>query len=68
MLKFSIDNILNPAYKIQMGDKSRIEITETDLTVREYKKGVGFSMNYILYILKKHLTITKHKLKEQVLI
>ncbi|MCC9061975.1 TonB-dependent receptor [Flavobacterium piscisymbiosum] len=44
-VKLSIDNILNPAYKIQMGDKSRIEITETDLTVREYKKGVGFSMN-----------------------
>ncbi|MDQ6471494.1 TonB-dependent receptor [Flavobacterium sp. LHD-80] len=44
-VKLSVDNILNPAYKIEMGDKSRIPITESDLTVREYKKGVGFSMN-----------------------
>ncbi|RZJ52595.1 MAG: TonB-dependent receptor [Flavobacterium sp.] len=44
-VKLSVDNILNPAYKIEMGDKSRIDITESDLTVREYKKGVGFSMN-----------------------
>jgi hypothetical protein len=28
-----------------MGGNSRIPITESDLTVREYKKGVGFSMN-----------------------
>ncbi|MEO6175541.1 MAG: TonB-dependent receptor [Flavobacterium circumlabens] len=44
-VKLSVDNLLNPAYKIEMGDKSRIEITESDLTVKEYKKGVGFSMN-----------------------
>ncbi|TDO98558.1 TonB-dependent receptor [Flavobacterium sp. 245] len=44
-VKLSVDNLLNPAYKIEMGDKSRIPITESDLTVREYKKGVGFSMN-----------------------
>ncbi|SEP16670.1 TonB-dependent receptor [Flavobacterium sp. CF108] len=44
-VKLSVDNLLNPAYKIEMGEKSRLEITESDLTVREYKKGVGFSMN-----------------------
>ncbi|WP_417939340.1 TonB-dependent receptor domain-containing protein [Flavobacterium sp. RS13.1] len=44
-VKLSVDNILNPSYKIEMGEKSRLEITERDLTVREYKKGVGFSMN-----------------------
>ena len=44
-VKLSVDNILNPSYKIEMGQNSRIEITESDLTVREYKKGVGFSMN-----------------------
>lgn len=44
-VKFSADNLLNPSYKIEMGEKSRIQITESDLTVREYKKGVGFSVN-----------------------
>jgi hypothetical protein len=44
-VKFSADNLLNPSYKIEMGEKSRIKITENDLTIKEYKKGVGFSMN-----------------------
>ncbi|WP_428231156.1 TonB-dependent receptor domain-containing protein [Flavobacterium sp.] len=44
-VKLSVDNLLNPSYKIQMGENSRIPITESDLTVREYKKGIGFSMN-----------------------
>ncbi|MFH6993145.1 TonB-dependent receptor domain-containing protein [Flavobacterium sp. FlaQc-48] len=44
-VKLSVDNLLNPSYKIEMGANSRIPITESDLTVREYKKGVGFSMN-----------------------
>lgn len=44
-VKVSVDNILNPKYKIEMGDKSRIKINESDLTVRDYKKGVGFSLN-----------------------
>jgi TonB-dependent receptor len=44
-VKLSVDNILNPSYKIEMGENSRIPIIESDLTVREYKKGVGFSMN-----------------------
>lgn len=44
-LKFSIDNILNPYYKIEMGDKSRTTISEKDLTIRDFQKGVGFSFN-----------------------
>jgi TonB-dependent receptor len=44
-IKLSVDNILNPYYKIEMGGNSRIQITENDLTVRDFKRGVGFSMN-----------------------
>jgi hypothetical protein len=44
-VKFSVDNILNPKYKIEMGDKSRVKINESDLTIKDYKKGVGFSFN-----------------------
>lgn len=44
-VKFSVDNILNPKYKIEMGDQSRVKINESDLTIKDYKKGVGFSFN-----------------------
>lgn len=44
-LKLSADNILNPEYQIKLGDQSRIQINETDLTVKSYKKGIGFSFN-----------------------
>lgn len=44
-VKFSADNILNPLYKIEMGNESKINITEKDLTIKSYKKGVGFSLN-----------------------
>jgi outer membrane receptor protein involved in Fe transport len=44
-LKLSVDNILNPSYKIEVGDKNRLPILENDLTVKEFKKGVGFSLN-----------------------
>lgn len=44
-VKFSAENLLNPNYKIELGKDSRIPITESDLTVKEYKKGIGFSMN-----------------------
>jgi outer membrane receptor protein involved in Fe transport len=44
-LKFSIDNILNPLYKMELGNNSRRNINETDLTVKSYKKGVGCSFN-----------------------
>ncbi|WP_281323178.1 TonB-dependent receptor [Flavobacterium aestivum] len=44
-VKFSADNLLNPSYKIELGENNRIPITESDLTIKEYKKGIGFSMN-----------------------
>ena len=43
--KFAVDNILNPKYQIRVGDASTIKIDETDLTVKDYKKGIGFSFN-----------------------
>jgi hypothetical protein len=44
-LKLSADNILNPLYQIELGGKSKINITESDLTIRDFKRGVGFSFN-----------------------
>lgn len=44
-VKLSADNLLNPYYKIELGKNSRIPITESNLTIKEYKKGIGFSMN-----------------------
>ena len=44
-LKFAVDNILNPVYQIKLGEDSKVNITESDLTVRSYKRGIGFSFN-----------------------
>jgi outer membrane receptor protein involved in Fe transport len=44
-VKLAIDNILNPSYKKELGSESTLNITEDSLIVREYKKGVGFSIN-----------------------
>lgn len=44
-VKFAVDNILNPNYRKQLGSESTLNITEDSLIVREYKKGVGFSIN-----------------------
>jgi outer membrane receptor protein involved in Fe transport len=44
-VKFAVDNILNPNYRKQIGNESTLNITEDSLIVREYKKGVGFSIN-----------------------
>ncbi len=43
-VKFTVDNILNPTYEIRMGEKSTVQIYENDLTVKDYKRGVGFSL------------------------
>ena len=43
--KFSVDNILNPKYSIKLGEKSKLPITESDLTVKDFTRGVGFSLN-----------------------
>ena len=44
-IKFAVDNILNPSYRKELGTKSNIRITEDSLIVKEFKKGVGFSVN-----------------------
>lgn len=44
-VKLAVDNILNPNYRKQLGSESTLNITEDSLIVREYKKGVGFSIN-----------------------
>ncbi|HRG18542.1 MAG TPA: TonB-dependent receptor [Flavobacterium lutivivi] len=42
-IKLSIDNILNPLYKRELGEESKISINETSLLLESYKRGVGFS-------------------------
>jgi outer membrane receptor protein involved in Fe transport len=44
-MKFGVENILNPSYRKELGNNSTITITEDSLILREYKKGVGFSVN-----------------------
>lgn len=44
-LKFAVDNLLNPSYKKELGSNSTLAITENSLILREFKKGVGFSIN-----------------------
>ncbi|MNL74192.1 hypothetical protein D3C87_1997840 [compost metagenome] len=43
-VKFAVENILNPLYQIELGDKSQLDIVEDNLTVKDYKRGVGFSL------------------------
>ena len=43
--KFSADNILNPYQRFELGNNSKYEITESSLVLKEYKKGVGFSLS-----------------------
>lgn len=43
-MKLAVDNILNPSFKRVLGSESTQNITESDLTVREYKRGTGFSL------------------------
>lgn len=43
-VKFAVDNILNPSFRRELGSESKQAITESDLTVREYKRGTGFSL------------------------
>lgn len=44
-VKLAIDNILNPTYKIELGDKSSTPINESSLLMESYKKGRGFNVN-----------------------
>lgn len=43
--KFSADNILNPYQRFELGNNSKYEILEPSLVLKEYKKGVGFSLS-----------------------
>lgn len=44
--KFSVDNILNTTYKMELGNESRFAINESSLTLESYKRGRGFSLNF----------------------
>lgn len=44
-VKFAAENLLNPYYRKELGKNSTIDITEQSLIVRDYKRGVGFSVN-----------------------
>lgn len=44
-VKMAVDNILNPSFKRVLGDKSTQVINEKDLTLREFKRGTGYSLN-----------------------
>jgi len=44
-LKFAVDNILNPSYRKELGTESTLKIIEDSLVLKEFKKGVGFSVN-----------------------
>jgi outer membrane receptor for ferrienterochelin and colicin len=43
-VKFAVDNILNPSFRRVLGKNSEQVINETDLTVRDFKRGTGFSL------------------------
>ncbi|WP_310555747.1 carboxypeptidase-like regulatory domain-containing protein [Flavobacterium sp.] len=43
--KLAVNNILDPTFKRELGSKSTQTISESDLTLREYKRGTGFSLN-----------------------
>lgn len=43
-VKLGVENILNPLYKIELGEKSSVPIYENDLRVKDYKRGVGISL------------------------
>jgi hypothetical protein len=44
-VKFTAENLINPYYRKELGKNSTINITEDSLVLREYKRGVGFSVN-----------------------
>lgn len=43
-VKFAVDNILNTSFRRVLGNESKQVINETDLTVREFKRGTGISL------------------------
>ena len=43
--KLAIDNLLNPLYKMELGNENRFTINENSLLLESFKKGRGFSLN-----------------------
>jgi len=43
-VKFAADNLLNPLYRLELGEDSKIPVTR-DRTLTSFKRGVGFSLN-----------------------
>ena len=44
-LRFSADNILDPTYRLELGDESKMPINEDSLVLKDFKRGVGFSLS-----------------------
>ncbi len=43
-VKFTADNLLNPARRLEFGNEGTIKVAEESLLAQSYKKGVGFSV------------------------
>lgn len=43
--KLAFDNILNPEYKLELGNNSRIPVIETSKVMESFKRGTGISLN-----------------------
>ena len=43
--KISVDHILNPTYKLELGENSRVPIIESSNVMEDYKRGTGISLN-----------------------
>ena len=43
--KFSVDNILDPIYKRELGTNNKISIDEASYLLQSYQRGIGFSTN-----------------------
>jgi outer membrane receptor protein involved in Fe transport len=44
-LKFAVDNLLNPLYKMELGKDNKFIINESSLLLESFKRGRGFSLN-----------------------
>jgi outer membrane receptor protein involved in Fe transport len=44
--KLAIDNLLNPLYKMELGNENRFTINENSLLLESFKRGRGFSLNF----------------------
>ena len=44
-VKLSVDNLLNPTYKLELGKNSPIEFLEKSYVMESFKRGTGISLN-----------------------